>query len=122
MTCYNVVSEIKLGGEERSSMDANRTANRESDEIAPQYQSQQEPPLIEELTENKLRQSMVFIGWLEQTPPGIAELQRRTKLFGECERIGGETAGHFAARQCHWLERDMPKIKSPLHAPRQTIA
>jgi hypothetical protein len=103
-------------------MDANRNANRDAEEIAPQYQSQREPPLVEELTENKLRQSMVFIGWLEQTPLGAAELQRRIKLFGECQRIGGETSGHFDARQCHWLERDMPKIKSTIHAPRQTIA
>src|ERR1022692_3311860 len=103
-------------------MDASRKANREADEITLQYQSQQEPPLVDELNENKLRQSMVFISWLEQTPPGAAELQRRLKLFGECQRIGGETSKHFDARQCHWLERDIPKNKSPIDAPRQPIA
>jgi len=116
------MTEIKLGGEKSSIMDASRKANREDNEITLQYQSQQDPLLVDELTENKLRQSMVFMSWLEQTPPGAAEIKRRNTLFGECKRIGGETSKHFDVRQCRWLERNMPKIKSPLNAPRETIA
>ena len=100
-------------------MDVSRKANREVDEITLQYQSPQEMLLVEELNEEKLRQLLVFVGQLEQTPPGAAELQRRIKLFGECKRREDETSGQFCARLRHWLDRDMPMTKSPLHAPRQ---
>lgn len=101
-------------------MDASRKANREGNEITLQYQSRQETLSIEELNEKKLRTLLAFVSQLEQTPPGAAELQRRTKLFGECNRIDGETSGQFHARLRHWLDRDMPQTKSPLHAPWQT--
>ncbi len=57
---------------------------------------------------------------LDQTPAGAAELQRRMKLFGDCKRTEGETSSQFYARLQHWLDRDLPQTKSPLHAPRQT--
>jgi hypothetical protein len=101
-------------------MDSSRKANREDHEITLQYQSQPETLGVEELYEEKLRRLQSFINRLEQTPPGAAELQRRTKLFGECKRIDGETSGQFYGRLHHWLDRDMPQTKSPLHAPRQT--
>jgi hypothetical protein len=44
------------------------------------------------------------------------------KLFGECKRSEDESSGQFCARLRHWLDRDLPKIKSLLNAPRQTIA
>jgi hypothetical protein len=97
-------------------MDVSRNANREVEALTLQYQSRQVPLLGEELDENKVRQTMVFMSWLEQTPLGTAELQRRIKLFGDCQRIGGETSGHFNARQCHWLERALPKSKSPFRS------
>ncbi len=101
-------------------MDASRKASREGNERTLQYQSRQETLDIEEQNEEKLRQLLAFIRQLEQTPLGAAELQRRTKLFGECNRIEGETSGQFHARLRHWLDRDIPQTKSPLHAPRQT--
>ena len=101
-------------------MDSSRKANREANEITLQYKSRQETLLDEELTEDKLTQLLAFISQLDQTPPGAAELQRRRKLFGECKRIEGETSGQFYARLRHWLDRDIPQTKSPLHAPRQT--
>jgi hypothetical protein len=101
-------------------MDVSRKANREVDEITLQYQSPQDVLLVEELNDEKLRQLLVFIGQLEQTPAGVAELQRRIKLFGECKRGEDETSGQFCARLRHWLDRDMQTTKSPLHAPRQT--
>ena len=101
-------------------MDSSRKANREANEITLQYKSRQETLLEEELAEDKLTQLLAFISQLDQTPLGAAELQRRRKLFGECKRIEGETSGQFYARLRHWLDRDIPQTKSPLHAPRQT--
>jgi len=101
-------------------MDPSRKANREDHEITLQYQSRPETQGIEELYEDKLTQLLAFISRLDQTPAEAAEFQRRIKLFGECKRIEGETSGQFYARLRHWLDRDMPQTKSPLHAPRQT--
>ena len=101
-------------------MDKSRKANREGNEITLQYKTRQETLLQEELNEGKLTQLLAFISQLDQTPTGAAELQRRRKLFGECKRIEGETSGQFYARLHHWLEREIPQTKSPLHAPRQT--
>ncbi len=66
-------------------MDASRKANREDHEITLQYQSRQEALLVEELNDGKLTELLAFVRQLEQTPPGAAELQRRTKLLGECQ-------------------------------------
>ena len=101
-------------------MDPSRKANREDQEITLQYQSPQDAALVEELNQDKLTHLLSFIGKLEQTPSGAAELERRNKHFGECQRIAGEALGSFYARLRHWLDRDIPRTKSPLHAPRQT--
>jgi len=101
-------------------MDTSRKANREDHEITLQYQSRQDTLLIEELNEEKLMQLLAFVGRLERTPSGVDEIQHRTKLFGDCKRIEGETSGQFYARLRHWLDRDTPQTKSPRHAPRQT--
>jgi hypothetical protein len=101
-------------------MDPTRKANREDHEITLQYKSRQEALGVEEVIEDKLTQLLAFINRLEQTPPGTVELERRTKHFGECKRIDGEISSQFYARLRHWLDRDIPQTKSPLHAPRQT--
>ena len=101
-------------------MDNSRKANRDDNEITLQYKSRQETLLDEEFTEDKLKQLLESINQIDQTPLGAAEFQRRTKLFGECQRIDGETSGQFYARLRYWLEREMPQAKSPLHPPRQT--
>jgi hypothetical protein len=101
-------------------MDASRKANREDNEKTLQYQSPQEALLVEEMNEGKLTQLLAMIKQLEQSPVEAAELQRRIKLFGECKRLEGETAGEFYARLRHWLGRHMLNTKAPLHAPRQT--
>ena len=101
-------------------MDSSRKASREDNETTLKYKSRQETLLDEELIEDKLTQLLMSISQLDQTPPGADELQRRAKLFGECKRIEGETSGQFYARLRHWLDRDIPQTKSPLHAPRQT--
>ena len=100
-------------------MDSSRKANREDNEITLQYKSRQETLLDEELAEDKLKELLESISQIDQTPLGAAEFQRRTKLFGDCKRIEGETSGQFYARLRHWLDREMPQTKSPLHAPRQ---
>ena len=101
-------------------MDQSRKANREDNEITLQYKSRQEALLAEEISQDNLTQLLAFIRQLDQTPVGAADLQRRKKLFGECNRIEGETSGQFYARLRHWIDREMPQTKSPLHAPRQT--
>ncbi len=101
-------------------MDHSRKANREGNERTLQYKSRQETLLDEEFTEDKLTELLASIGRLDQTPSGAADLQRRTKLFGECKPIEGETSGQFYARLRHWLDREISQTKSPLHAPRQT--
>jgi len=101
-------------------MDHSRKANREGNERTLQYKSRQKTLLDEEFTEDKLTELLATVSQLDQTPLGAAELQRRRKLFGECKRIEGETSGQFYARLRHWLDRDIPQTKSPLHAPRQT--
>lgn len=101
-------------------MDISRKANREAQEIILQYKTWRERMFEEELAEENLMQLLVFIRQLDHTPPGGAELQRRTKIFGECQRIKGETSGQFYGRLRHWLDRDIPQTKLPFHAPRQT--
>ena len=101
-------------------MDKSRKANREDNEITLQYKTRQELLLEEELSEDKLTQLLAFISQHGQTPVGAAELQRRRELFGECKRIEGETSGQFYARLHHWLDKEIPQTKSPLHPPRQT--
>jgi hypothetical protein len=101
-------------------MDISRKANREAQEGTLQYRSRQEALLDEELSEEKLTQLLAFIAHLERTPEGADEIQRRAKLFGECKRSEGETSAEFYAKLRHWLDKSMPKTKSPLHPPRQT--
>ena len=100
-------------------MDRSRKATREGNEITLQHMSPMEALLIEELVEEKLAQLQASIEHLRQTPQGTAELERRVKAFGECRRIEGETSGQFYDKLRHWLHRDIPLTKSPLHPPRQ---
>ena len=100
-------------------MDNTRKANREDNEKTLQYKSRQETLLDEELIEDKLTQLLDSISQLGHAPAGAADLLRRTNLFGGCNRIEGETSGQFYVRLRHWLDREIPQTKSPLHAPRQ---
>jgi hypothetical protein len=95
-------------------------ALREAQEAFLQYQSRQESMLDKELIEDKLSQLLIFIDQLEGTSAGAAEIRRRVRLFGVCKRGDGESAAEFYSKLRRWLDRDMPQIKSPLHAPRQT--
>src|SRR4029434_3316561 len=72
-------------------MDRSRKENREDRERTFQYKSRQEALLDDELTEDKLSQLLSFLQKLKDTPEGSAEIQRRVKVFGECERSDGET-------------------------------
>jgi hypothetical protein len=100
-------------------MDITRKANREAQEATLQYLSRQEAMLDDELIEDKLKQLLEFVEELKRTPEGAAEIQRRVKSFGACKRGEGETSTEFYVKLRHWLDRDMPRTKSPLHAPRQ---
>jgi uncharacterized membrane protein len=100
-------------------MDRTRKANREDHEATLQYRTKNETLDEAELIEEKLTQLQAAVAQLEQSPQGIAELQRRTKLFGECQRLADETSSQFYDKLRVWLERELPQ-KSPLHPPRQT--
>jgi hypothetical protein len=98
-------------------MDMTRKAHREAQEATLQYRTRQEALLDEELFEDKLKKLLEFVGGLKKTPEGAEEIQRRVKLFGECQRSEGETSAAFYAKLRHWLDRSMPKTKSPRHSP-----
>ena len=101
-------------------MDRTRKANREDHEATLQYRTKNEALDEAELIEEKLTKLQATVAQLEQTPQGLAELQRRIKLFGECKRLEGETSAQFCDKLRVWLERELPQTKSPLHPPRQT--
>jgi len=101
-------------------MDRSRKANRDVNEATLQHKSQREASLVEEMVEEKLARLQASIEQLKQTPEGVGELQRRAKAFGECQQIEGETLSQFYDKLRHWLDRDIPQTKTPLHPPRQT--
>jgi uncharacterized protein (UPF0261 family) len=101
-------------------MDRTRKANREVNEATLQHVSKGEAQLIAEVIEEKLAQLQASVEQLWQTPEGVAQLQRRAKAFGECLRSEEETTHQFYDKLRHWLERDIPQTKLPLHPPRQT--
>jgi len=76
-----------------------------------QYRSHQENLLVEERMDEKLTQLQVFVDQLAATPHGRAELENRTKRFGDCQRIEGETSGQFYSRLRLWLDRDIERPK-----------
>jgi len=76
-------------------MDRTRKANREDDEKTLQYRTQNAALQEAELAEEKLTQLQATVVQLEQTPQGLAELQRRTKLFGECKRLADESSAQL---------------------------
>ena len=101
-------------------MEITRKANREAQEAILRNESRHEAMLDDELIEDKLAQLLTFVAQLKRTSIGSAEIKRRIKLFGACKRGEGETSAEFYAKLRRWLDRDMPKAKSPLHASIQT--
>jgi hypothetical protein len=101
-------------------MDRTRKANREDDEATLQYRTKNEALDEAELIEDRLTRLQAKLAQLEETPEGRVELQRRTTLYGECERLADDTSAQFCDKMRVWLERDLPLTKSPLHPPRQT--
>lgn len=100
-------------------MDRSRKANREGNEVTLQHQSARDAARVQELSEEKVVQLQAAIEVSKQTPKGLADLQRRTKAFGECVRSAEESASQFYDRLRHWVDRTMPQTKLPLHPPRQ---
>ena len=79
-------------------MHTSRKATREANEKALRHKSRREALLVDELHEDKLTQLLAFVRRLQETPPGTADLQLRTRLFGECTRKEGEPSGRFYGR------------------------
>ena len=100
-------------------MDRSRKATREGNEVTLQHKSRKDALLIEEQAQENLAQLQASIELLKQTPEGAAELQRRVKSLGECERSEGETFGQFYDKLRRWLDKEIPQTKSPLHPPRR---
>ena len=100
-------------------MDRTRKANREGHEVTLQYRTPNETLHEAQLIEDELSQLQAAVGQLGQTAPGIEELQRRIKLFGECNRLADESSAQFCDRLRVWLQRVLPPKKSPRHPPRQ---
>jgi hypothetical protein len=100
-------------------MDRTRKATREGNEITLQHVSPKEAFLIEQLVEDNLTQLLASVVELKKTPEGNAELQRRTKAFGECQRIEDETPRQFYDKLRRWMDQDVPPTRTPLHPPRQ---
>jgi hypothetical protein len=100
-------------------MDRTRKATREGNEITLQHMSPKDIFLIEELVEDNLAQLQASVEQLKQTPDGSAQLQRRIKAFGDCQRTGDETSKQFYDRLRRWLDQDIPQTKLPIHPPRQ---
>jgi CRISPR/Cas system-associated endonuclease Cas1 len=101
-------------------MDRSRKANREDNEVTLQHKSEQETLLVEQLFEEKLDQLQASLEQLKQTSSGTAMLQQRTKTFGECKRVEGETAAQYYEKLSRWLDREIPQTRLPRHPPRQT--
>jgi hypothetical protein len=101
-------------------MDPSVKTWREANDFTLEFQSMHEVLPINEVDENNLRQLLVYICWLEQTPQGATDLQRRITLFGDCRRSDSETSDQFHARLRNWLDRELPKSKLHRHATRQT--
>jgi hypothetical protein len=100
-------------------MDRSRKATREGNEVTLQHKSRKDELLVEDLAAENLVQLQASIERMKQTPEGTAELQRRVKAFGECERIEGETFNQSYDKLRRWLDKEIPQTKSPLHPPRQ---
>jgi hypothetical protein len=86
-------------------MNPNRRMHREAVDATLQFRSRQETLAVEDLIEEKLTHLQMFIGHLNRTPHGCAEIERRTKRFGDCKRNEGETSGQFYGKLRHWLDR-----------------
>jgi len=100
-------------------MDRSRKANREINEATLQHKSKTEAARIDEIIVDKLAELEAAVEQMKQSPEGAADLERRTKLFGECNRSEGETPVQFYDKLRHWLTRHVPQTKLPLHPPRQ---
>jgi hypothetical protein len=90
-------------------MDRTRKANREDHEATLQYRTKNKALDEADLIEEKLAQMQATVAQLEQTPQGIADVQRRIKLYGECKRLPDETSSQFYDKLRVWLERELPQ-------------
>ena len=80
---------------------------REDLETSVNYRLQLTKLLPEGLVDERLSQLQTFIRQLGNTPTGLADLQRRTERFGDCQQIESETANQFYGRLRRWLDRDI---------------
>ena len=99
-------------------MNPSRKSKRDDLEAMLQYGSWQQTLLVDERIEEKLAQLQVFVGQLTATPHGRAELECRTKRFGDCQRIETETSGQYYSKLRHWLDRDIEPSRPRQHSSR----
>lgn len=70
---------------------------------------QQNLPPTEQIKE-KLADLQRFILQLAHTPHGLADLQQRVGMFGECKPVPGESDRDFYGKLRRWLERDCEEL------------
>ena len=93
-------------------MDLRRKTTPEQNEPAISARSQADTRPVDEINDEKLTKLLTFLSSLQRTPPGAAEVERRTQLYGECKRSESESSAQFYARLRHWLDRDLPQPQS----------
>ena len=101
-------------------MDLRRKNMPEKNAPATPTRSQPETRHSDDVNDEKLTKLLAFLSSLQRTPPGAAEVERRTQLFGECRRSENETSAQYYARLRHWLDRDLPQVHSSRVARRQS--
>lgn len=112
ITCDAAPDNAHLCDNRNTNMSTSRPADRAGREITQQHKTRQATLSREQLDEFKLTHLLEFIEQLEQTPAGLADIRRRTRLFGECIRFEGETTGRFHGRLRFWLDRNLPQTQS----------
>ena len=93
---------------------------REANDFTLEFQSRHETLPINEYDENNLRQLLVYIScWNRRLrePPAFNAESNSSACANEAKM---KPRASSAPRLRHWLDRSLPKTKSPQHAPMQT--
>jgi hypothetical protein len=104
-------SELWFTPQNSKSMHRYRKPNVEDLAAARQARiRQQNLPPTEQIKE-KLADLQKFILQLAHTPHGLADLQQRVRMFGECKQVPGESDRDFYGKLRRWLERDCEELR-----------
>jgi hypothetical protein len=88
-------------------MNPTRQSKLEDLETIRRTQAQQKNLSTDAQIEVKLGLLRAFIEQLAQTPQGKADLASRTRAFGSCLRMTGESNRRYYGRLRRWLDADL---------------